>query len=299
METRSVSETIKQACKVRPALRSFLLAFEPLLAQRRATAEKLAPLLVEAGKSIAGKPSSRSLVPEDLPAGLGAFTSMAAADLLPHLLELKSIAPFKDKLEFLFADPQNEGDQNNLVAAMLSESPDTLMELAKKYDLEPQVLEFASEFIVSAVLRALASIWKNEEFADWRKGVCPVCGTPPVLAWLAKKPPVERNEFLADGGGRKHLYCGICGTSWYFLRGICPECGIHGQDAMQILGEEDRRHERIDWCKKCRSYLPLIDLRELADIPDMDAMALSLMHLDLVASGKDLTPLKPSFWNTF
>lgn len=299
MEKQTVAETIKLACKIRPALKSFLDAFEPLLTQRRALAERLAPLMAEAGASVSGRPLDQPILPAELPAGLGPFIRLAAADLLPLLLELESIRPYGEKLEALFLNLEHDEDQQGLVAAMLAESPDALTAIAGKHGLEPHVVEFASEFIVSAVLRGLASIWEDEEFADWRQGLCPVCGNPPILAWLAKKPPVQNNEFLADGGGRKHLYCGMCGSSWYFLRGVCPECGTQGQDAMQILGEEDRRHERIDWCKKCRSYLPLIDLRELADVPDMDAMALSLMHLDLVASRKDLTPVKPSFWNMF
>lgn len=299
MENQSVAETIAQGCKIRPALAPFLKAFEPLLAQRRATAEILAPLLAAAGKSLSGNGLGEPLLRRNLPCGLAPFLRKAADDLLPLLAAQQAVAPQMPKLEKLFLEQGNEQDQEALLLAMLAESPDALLALAEKYGLSAQILEFASEFIAGAVLRGLALNLPEGDFPDWRQGVCPVCGFPPVLAWLGKKPQVEKNEFLADGGGRKHLHCGICGSDWYFLRGVCPECGIHGQDAMQILGEEDRRHERLDWCKKCRAYLPLIDLRELADTPDMDAMALCLMHLDLVAAEHNLSPIKPSFWNTF
>ena len=299
MESQSVAETIGQVCKIRPALKSFLKHFEPLLAQRQATAEQLAPLLAEAGISIAAAPGDEPVLQGNVPAGLAPFLRLAAVDLLPLLLAEQAVAAHANALQGLFGQSENDPDLETLVAAMFTEEVDILIALARKYGLPPDILGFASDFIVSAVLRALVANIGDDEFSGWRKGFCPVCGYPPVLAWLGKKPMVKGNEFLADGGGKKHLHCGMCGANWHFLRGVCPECGTQGQEAMQIYGEENRRHERIDWCEKCRAYLPLIDLRELADVPDMDAMALCLMHLDLVAAEKNLTPIKPSFWNSF
>lgn len=299
METQTVSETIAAACRIRPVFSPMLETFEPILTQRRATAEKLAPLLVEAGIRLPETAGERPMLAEKIPGALGGFIILAARDILPLLLKLTVMIPYKAALEKLFLDSGNERLLEDLLAATLSDSPDALIRLAEKAGLEPHVLDFASSFIISAVLRALALQRKDDEFPDWRKGICPVCGTAPVIAWLGKKPRAENNEFLASGGGKKHLHCGMCGADWYFLRGICPSCGAQGQDAMQILGEEDRRHERVDWCKKCQCYLPQIDLRELADVPDMDAMALCLAHLDIAASEKGLEPLKPSFWNMF
>lgn len=299
MDTQSVNETIAQACRVRPVLKPFLESFAPLLSQRRATAERLAPLLVELASSLRLSPASLPMLRHGIPDGLENFIPHAAEDLLPLLLAQPAIAPHKKLLEELFLTSGHEREHRALLEAMVSDSPDQLIAIAEKFQLDPQILEFACGFIVSAVFRALASAWSKDEFSEWRKNICPVCASPPVIAWLGKKPFSANNEFLSDGGGKKHLHCGLCGTDWHFLRGVCPSCGTQGKEAMQILGEEDRRHERIDWCEKCHAYLPQIDLRELADTPDMDAMALCLMHLDLVAAEKELIPLKPSFWNMF
>lgn len=299
MESLSVAATLDQACKIRHVLKPYLEAFQPLFTQRRATGEKLAPLLTAAGKSILKAPASKPLLQENMPEGLGQFIVMAAQDLLPLLLAQKALAPHKAALEMLFISPVNEHDREVLLEAMIQEDGAGLISLAHKSGMPPEILQFASEFIIGAVLRGLASGRGDDTFPEWRRGVCPVCGSAPIIAWLGKRPISAGNEFLVDGGGRKHLHCGLCGSNWHFVRGICPSCGGQGEDAMQILGEEDRRHERIDWCKKCQTYLPLVDLRELADAPDMDAMALALMHLDIVAAKKDLVPLKPSFWNMF
>ncbi|MBQ2516858.1 MAG: hypothetical protein II543_06325 [Desulfovibrio sp.] len=55
--------------------------------------------------------------------------------------------------------------------------------------------------------------------------------------------------------------------------------------------------ERIDWCEKCKAYLPTIDFRESEHVLDLDVLALGMMHLDMVAHDKQLRPLKVSFWN--
>lgn len=298
MKTQSVSQTIAGACKIRPVLKPFLESFEPLLTQRKLSAEKLAPLLEEAGFKADWSLKGQPLLQKDLPSGLGKFVQMAALDMLPLLQTMEACKPCASALASLFLADENEFDRESLIGAMLASTPEKLNGIANKYDMAPEILAFASEFIVSAVLRALTAL-NGSDFSAWNKSVCPVCGFPPIIAWLGKRPQPEANEFLTDGGGKKYLYCGMCGTDWHFIRGICPSCGTQGQDAMQIYGEEDRRHERIDWCKKCHAYLPQIDLRELIDKPDMDAMALCLMHLDVVASEKELVPLKPSFWNMF
>lgn len=69
---------------------------------------------------------------------------------------------------------------------------------------------------------------------------------------------------------------------------------------MELLRESGPAHgERLDWCTKCKGYCPTVDLRERDTVPDPDALALGMLHLDMVASRKKLHPLRPSFWNTF
>ena len=136
--------------------------------------------------------------------------------------------------------------------------------------------------------------------AVWTQGYCPVCGSLPVIATLDKRVFDEKNAFLAGGGGKKRLHCGLCATSWTFRRSTCPSCGRQGNEVMEILREsEGANGERLDWCVHCKTYCPTVDLREREAVPDMDAMALGMLHLDMVASRRGLQPLRPSFWNMF
>lgn len=299
MKIQSVAETIGQACKTRPALANILQGFEPLLSARRRAAESLAPRLAEQAALIASGSQNGCLLSQKLPDGLDPWLGEAAREILPALLAQPAIEPFSATLRSFFLETHNQAKREKLLRAILEDDAAKITALAKENGLTPEILNFAAAFIVSAVLRALAANLAPETFENWQKPTCPVCGKPPVIASLSKRPIAEPGEFLVPGGGKKYLHCDLCGTDWRFLRGVCPSCGTQGEDAMQILGEEERRHERIDWCKKCGSYLPCIDLREVAGNPDLDALALGLMHLDVIAAEKDLVPLKPTFWNMF
>ena len=162
--------------------------------------------------------------------------------------------------------------------------------------------------MLGPVLRALVELsphgdgkeapWNVE--GTWRQGYCPVCGSGPSIAYLDRPVFDEKNAFLAGGGGKKHLHCSLCGTDWTFRRGACPFCGEEGAGVMEILKEAGNAlGERLDWCTRCKTYCPTVDLRERDTAPDLDALALGMLHMDMVAAQKGLQPLHPAFWNTF
>lgn len=297
MTKLNVTETFSEGCRLRPALKPILEAFSPLYAKRQTLAETLADKLDDEEITAIMQSGEYPLLLAASPEHMGKHIRESAIEFLPLLASLEGLNPHIDRMKEFFRAADAENDLDKLGLAYLLDSKEKLEVIAAKYNLEPSALVFASSFIVSAVLRAYAIRLKIDDFPEWRKNMCPVCGNPPIISWLGKRPPISDNEFLASGDGKKRLHCGVCGTDWHFVRGICPACGDQSQEARQILGEEDRRHERIDWCNKCNRYLPLIDLRDRLDEPDMDAMALCLLHLDLVASKKGLLPIKPSFWN--
>lgn len=193
--------------------------------------------------------------------------------------------------------------------------------IAKAANLSADILFFAAHFILSPALHALVmrSVPAVAENADldeqevnkkmmpawdkhsaWKQGYCPVCGAMPSISYLDRALIDENNEFLAGGGGKKYLHCSLCGSNWHFRRGACPACDKEGADIIEIIREEKGESgERVDWCTKCKSYCPGVDLRARGSRPDFDTLALGMMHLDMIAAKKKLKPLNPSFWNTF
>lgn len=302
-----IDQTISAIIRRRPVLEPVLKSFAPLLKARDEAASGLVPVLGASSVRLPkfDRQKARAGIPllADFPGrGLGEAIRMAAEKLLPLFAEQAALLPHLAALEKFFLAAA-EDDREALLEAMLVGSAESQAKIAEKNGLPPAVLNYVAEFVISAVLRALAAATDEanpwDEEAAWRQGYCPVCGSFPSIAWLDRPKADEKNAFLAGGGGKKHYHCQLCGSNWAFRRSACPACEKEGSETMEILRETDSHGERIDWCAHCRTYCPTIDLREVFDTPNMDAMAPGMMHLDIVASRNRLQPLKYSFWNMF
>lgn len=314
LSCQSVEETISGILARRPVLSPVLQAFAPLLAARAALPERLKPLLEAAGIRLPQMRRERAaegypLLAEMPLAGIGTALKAAAEELIPLLVAQDVVKPHEAKLRAFFLEAV-EGPESPvaLAEAVLNETAERVEKIAADLDVPVQVLLFAFSFMLGPVLRALVELspqgdgkeapWNAE--GAWRQGYCPVCGSGPSIAYLDRPVFDEKNAFLAGGGGKKHLHCSLCGTDWIFRRGACPFCGEEGTGVMEILKESGNAlGERLDWCTKCKTYCPAVDLRERDTVPDLDALALGMLHMDMVAAKKGLQPLHPAFWNTF
>lgn len=309
---QNIAETTDFILGRRPVLESILRAFAPILEARDALGCELSPKLADAGLELAsfiGGESEEPVLAREPIEGLGPYMAMTAEKILPLLYHLQPLEPYKNELEDFFIRPQTGSTpdlREQLANAIFHASQEELGNIAKKSGMPPQILDFAATFIISPLLRALLAnhlAGKDEAPWDmegvWQQGYCPVCGSYPSIAWLDRRSFDEKNAYISGGGGKKHFHCFLCGANWKFRRAVCPSCGMEGEGVMEILKEQGSHGERIDWCTKCRSYCPVTDLRELEKIPNMDVMTLGMIHLDMVAAGKDMMPLKFSFWNMF
>ena len=319
---QTVEQTLADVISWRPVLEPVLRAFEPLLTAQAQLAEDLAqnprahaPALPELNTDRARQ--GISLLTDAGLSGAAAPLRDSAERLLPLLEKLEFLAPHMPALTACFLRPvetvssenadRPEDIREELVRALIAGNREALARIARDSDLDPLVLEFVAGFIVAPVLRAMVAQalsgegqgpWNEGDV--WQQGYCPVCGTLPSIGWLDKPMLDEKNAFLAGGGGKKHLHCGLCGANWKYRRGACPACEQEGSGVIEILRESGPSHgERLDWCTKCKTYCPTVDLREREFIPNLEAASIGMMHMDMVAARKKLHPLKPSFWNTF
>lgn len=83
----------------------------------------------------------------------------------------------------------------------------------------------------------------------WRRRYCPICGGKPDFSFLDK----ER--------GARWLLCSRCDTEWLFQRLECPYCGTQSHDALTYFTNKQELY-RLYTCKKCQSYIKVIDLRK-------------------------------------
>lgn len=304
------AQTLAEILGWRPALAPVLRVFEPLLTAQEELAEELASCVRAAGLELPGARPERLEQGAPLLAGasfggIGPCVRAAAEKLLPLLTGLDALRPCGAALADFFLKPGGSDAQRpeRLTEAFVSGERKKLAQLAGAHGLEPSHLDFAAGFVVSSVLRAMTTSAVPEEgeapwdSGAWRQGHCPVCGALPVISWLDRPAADAKNAFLSGGGGKKHLHCGVCGANWKFRRGACPACGREG-GVMELLRESGISHgERLDWCTRCRAYCPGVDLREREFVPNMDALALGMMHLDMAAARRKLHPLRPTFWN--
>lgn len=318
---QTIGETLAETASRRPVLAAVLDAFGPVLTRRAEVATLLADQLGASGFVVPSANFLRmqqgiSLLAGCDFAGAAPLVVTAAHEMLPVLGGLEALSSHTAQLAGFFDSAADMARLERLVAAVVNGEHESVAELAGGAGIDPLVLEFAAGFVVSAVLRAVAAKAAGEQPADgagdgtpiaawkrnevWQQGYCPVCGALPMISWLDKPVNDAKNAYLVGGGGKRHLYCGVCGADWLFQRGACPACGKKGSDVIEILHESGpHQGERIDWCTSCKGYCPCVDLREREFVPNWDAMALGMMHLDMVAAQKKLRPVRPAFWNMF
>lgn len=219
----------------------------------------------------------------------------AARDILPVL---GKAFPLAEEMEMLAqAVDLGNVDPAAPARAYLDGDKDALQETAKKIGIRAPILSFAIRCILAPVLAGMA-----QGLADalgrmpWTQGYCPFCGSPPVIASLSRFNN-EREENLVGGGGKKRLTCSLCSHEWAFRRDACPACGNTDSNERELLFDEKNRHERIEACKKCGSYLLCIDLREVEGDIRLEAASLGLVHLDIIAQQKNYSPLAATPWN--
>lgn len=311
VDHQSVAETLADVASRRPILKPVLRAFEPLLSAGETLAGTLADTVRQAGLRLPELQWERAQQGVSLLAGVSLTgvarpMRLAAEKLLPLLSGIEAMAPHADPLRAFFLRPVQENDSRDALAeAMVAGRP--IESIADDGGVEPEVLAFVAGFVLSPTLHAMVADALPEggdapwdAGGAWQQGYCPVCGAFPTIAWLDKPTLDHKNAYLAGGGGKKHLHCSQCGAGWKFLRGTCPSCGKETDGAMEMLREAGTaRGERLDWCTRCNTYCPTVDLREREGVPNLDALALGMMHLDMVAARKKLRPLKPSFWNMY
>jgi FdhE protein len=177
------------------------------------------------------------------------------------------------------ADALDKGTLNapTLFAKILSEDSQGLQEAAQGLGVDENLLVFFGYNSIGPSLSLCAE--KLRVYLDdglpWKKGYCPVCGSPPALSIL-------RDE------GNRFLVCSLCGHEWHTQRIYCPFCNNQDQTKLHYFFAEEEKNYRVDVCDVCRKYLKTIDARELKHPVYPLLEQVSTLHLDLLAREQGL-----------
>lgn len=158
-----------------------------------------------------------------------------------------------------------------MVIACLEKDRAPFEMLAEELSVPAALLEYVCSTALSFSLQRWQDIASPLPLDTWREGYCPVCGGVPLMGELAGEE------------GEKRLHCSLCATRWNVTRLKCSYCGNAETDSLEYFTAEGEIGYRVDICRKCSSYLKVIDSRELGEDLPMDVEDLNTMHLDLMA----------------
>ena len=187
------------------------------------------------------------------------------------------------------ADALEKGrlDAARLFAAVLSEDSQGFHGLAEEFDVDENVLAF---FGYNSVWPSVSLCTEQltaylDDGVSWKKGYCPVCGSPPALSILRE-------------AGKRFLFCSFCGHEWHTQRMYCPFCNNQDHTKLHYFFGEEEKCYRVDVCDVCKKYLKTIDARELKHSLYPFLEQVSTLHLDLLALEQGLESGSPLWLQT-
>ncbi len=171
---------------------------------------------------------------------------------------------------------------STLFSKILSEGIQGFQEVAQELGVDEKILAF---FIYNSLRPSLSLCAEQlagyfDEDVLWKKGYCPVCGSPPALSIL-------RDE------GNRFLVCSFCGHEWHTQRIYCPFCNNQDHTKLHYFFGEEEKHYRVNVCDVCKKYLKTVDTRELKHPIYFLLEQISTLHLDLLAQEQGLESGSP------
>ena len=186
------------------------------------------------------------------------FTLMEPVEILPDGDELANKAR---EVAQILAGHSDDPESITGTVDLLLKDPKQFHELAEVYlkDGEPALREKVEDmdgvnqevvmFILFNSLKGTfleaASQLLDVDTSKWEHGRCPVCGGEATAAYTMGE------------GGKRHLICHRCETTWRFRRLTCPYCGHENPEESGYLFSEDPEYKTMtsSVCSECRCYL--------------------------------------------
>lgn len=273
-----IAKIVDQTKMARPIIEFYLEAIE--------LREKLESS--ETGAKIEEESAGRFFMPDELPATLLFKVTLniekCAAGLQPFFeLKVGEHPVFQHQLkvvrDLLEKDGRVKDDLFHLAAAG---NYCRVEEIAFAAGSDAGLLGFV---VRSALRTVLAPDLKRKargcDFSSWRRGHCPACGSKPHLGYVRAN---EKN---------KTLCCSFCGQQWTVDISLCPFCGTDGAETEKVEAKA-LEHIWAEACRKCGSYIKIMDARAslFSGRPSIDDLA--SMHLDYIAASEGYTRPVPS-----
>jgi len=195
--------------------------------------------------------------------------------LLRHLssTKRKDRAALEQALKRVEAEPMWVQD---VIEAFLSGDEGRITTMSQEITLSPMVVRFLAHMALQPSMRSLReSAAEVIQLYTWNYGYCPLCGSPPNIAYLSDE-------------GKRFLHCELCGYEWHFARLKCPFCGEERAKELGYFTSEEDKGYRVDFCKKCKRYIKTLDMRLIGFPAPLEMENLITLHLDVLAQKQGL-----------
>jgi len=277
---QELNEEIKTCCRLYPEFASAEPLVKSLYQAKESFAKK--PLQPEpinlsaeeiqgrfaAGAPLVDKPAVDKKAFLELFRALSPQFVKKEPSLKESLKELETF--FKDYFALQEGETWPVGDWPDLIAGAVEKTP---------------VQRDLATLIVTFILSSLFDLQYNLEQTDdidaaaWTQGGCPVCGVKPHYG------------LLKDKEGVRMLSCWLCGFRWVFSRLQCPYCLNKDMEDLGLFTVGDNQNCRVHFCKNCRSYLKVFDLRDaVAEDAYLPVHNLATLSYDLHAAKEGFKP---------
>jgi FdhE protein len=146
--------------------------------------------------------------------------------------------------------------------------------MAREQQLDSEMLRMLAQNSLKPALRVWSqSLQRQVDLGLWRRGPCPLCGSPPALAEIQGKE------------GARHLRCILCGADWSYPRLQCVFCNNRDHKLLGYLSLEDEGEKySLQVCEACRGYIKVIITFEPTPADLLPVEDLATLHLDLIAA---------------
>lgn len=165
-------------------------------------------------------------------------------------------------------------DLQNVWAALAGGDWQPVELMAQELQLDAGLLRLLAQNSLKPALHVWAQALDGVVDLDgWRRGTCPICGSPPTLSEIRGKE------------GERRLRCGMCGAGWYYPRLQCAFCA--NQDYRQlgyISAEGQAEKYRLQTCDLCRGYLKTVVTFDPIPADLLAVEDLATLHLDQMAA---------------
>lgn len=169
------------------------------------------------------------------------------------------------------AQALDEAARAEAMAKYVEEDDDYFAAWAERTPEAPMALRFLVQAALTPGLAKAAAGLGPLEDAHSGHGVCPVCGSAPLIARLDGKE------------GARRCTCSFCQTDYRARRLDCLYCGEDDHNKLGYFKAEEEPGFRVELCGTCQLYIKTVDFRDL-DRPSLPMLDdLESLPLDMLA----------------